>query len=166
MKLVLTDVSVFFDLFEVQLLAEFFGMEWEILTTEIIYDEILEQDQQEEFAKWRRSNLLTVIEFNGDEIEQIRLMKTKLRNRSIADKSLLWKAKDLSAPLLTCDARLRKEAEHQKIEVHGSIWVIEKMNLNGVISNTKAIDKLELLKEINIRLPEKRINDLIKKLKQ
>ena len=166
MKLVLTDVSVFFDLFEVQLLPEFFGMNWEIYTTGFVYNEITHQSQQEEFDQWVRSKKLLVLEFSGEEMEEISLMETKFRNRSIADKSLLWKARDLSIPLLTCDAKLRKEAEHQKIEVHGSIWVIEKMNLNGVINNTVAIEKLELLKSINIRLPEDRINELIRKLKK
>jgi len=92
-------------------------------------------------------------------------MKTHLKNRSIADKSLLWKAKEMNIPLLTCDAKLRKEANYQDLEVHGSIWVIEKMNYKGVIFKEEAISKLKLLKSINNRLPENRIDDLIKKLK-
>jgi len=165
MKLLLTDVSVFFDLFELNLLLEFFGMEWEIYTTDVVYDEIEYQSQQDEFSQWVRSKQLKVLELEVEELEEMQKMKTHLKNRSIADKSLLWKAKEMNIPLLTCDAKLRKEANYQDLEVHGSIWVIEKMNYKGVIFKEEAISKLKLLKSINNRLPENRIDDLIKKLK-
>jgi len=71
MKLLLTDVSVFFDLFELNLLLEFFGMEWEIYTTDVVYDEIEYQSQQDEFSQWVRSKQLKVLELEVEELEEM-----------------------------------------------------------------------------------------------
>jgi predicted nucleic acid-binding protein len=46
MKLVVTDVSVFFDLYQIQALPEFFALDWEIYTSDIVYNEILHASQK------------------------------------------------------------------------------------------------------------------------
>lgn len=58
MKLVVTDVSVFFDLFAIKLLPEFFALDWEIITTDIVYNEIIQQNQKSEFEVFVRSHRL------------------------------------------------------------------------------------------------------------
>lgn len=164
MKLVVTDVSVFFDLFEIKLLPEFFALDWEIITTDIVYNEILQQNQKSEFEVFVRSNRLSIYNANAEDMEIISNFKTKNSIRSIADKSMLWKAINTKAILLTCDQKLRKEANHHKIEVHGSIWVIEQMIESTILTQNSAIGYLEQLKQTNNRLPFERIDQLIKKL--
>jgi len=63
MKVVVTDVSVFFDLFEIQVLPEFFALGWEIHTTDFVYNEILQADQKEVFEVFERSKRVENIEF-------------------------------------------------------------------------------------------------------
>lgn len=162
MKVVVTDVSVLFDLFEIQVLPEFFTLDWEIHTTDFVYNEILRADQKEVFEVFERGRRLKILSFNSEEEMQVRNFKTKLRIRSIADKTILWKALQLKATILTCDKKLRKEAEGHAIEVRGSIWVIEQLVENGIISGTRGISLLEELKMTNNRLPFDVINKLIR----
>jgi len=166
MKVVVTDVSVFFDLFEIQVLPEFFALGWEIHTTDFVYNEILQADQKEVFEVFERSKRLKILSFTSEEEMQVLNFKTKLSIRSIADKTILWKALQLEATLLTCDRKLRKEAEGHAIEVRGSIWVIEQLVENGIINSTRGISLLENLKMTNNRLPFDLIDKLIRQWKK
>jgi len=79
---------------------------------------------------------------------------------------LLWKAAELSCPLLTGDKKLRNEAEDMGIEVHGSIWVIENLIENEFADKIVGIKLLESLKKVNLSLPHDSIDNLIKRLKK
>lgn len=162
MRVIVTDVSVFFDLFEIQVLPEFFALDWEINTTDFVYNEILQANQKEVFEVFERSKRLKILKFSSEEEAEVLNFKTRLSIRSIADRSILWKALQLEATLLTCDNKLRKEAEGHAIEVRGSIWVIEQLVENGIINSTKGISLLEELKMTNNRLPIQLIDKLIR----
>lgn len=166
MKVVVTDVSVFFDLFEIQVLPEFFALDWEIYTTDFVYNEILQAGQKEVFEVFARSKRLIILSFTSEEETQVRNFRTKLSIRSIADKTILWKSLQLEATLLTCDKKLRKEAEGHAIEVRGSIWVIQRLVENGIINSTRGISLLENLKMTNNRLPFDLIDKLIRHWKK
>lgn len=165
MKVVVTDVSVFFDLFEIQVLPEFFALDWEIHTTDFVFNEILQADQREVFEVFERSKCLRILRFTSEEEKQVRDFKTNLSIRSIADKTILWKALQLNATLLTCDGKLRKEAERHAIEVRGSLWVIEQLVDNGIVDTNRGISLLEALKMTNNRLPVELIDQLINRWK-
>jgi predicted nucleic acid-binding protein len=153
MKVAITDVSVLFDLFNVRILPEFFGLDIEIYTTDFIYNEILQSDEKNEFELFVRSGQLKIIVVEDDEQENILNMKLTYANRSIADKTALYKAKQLECILLTCDDKLKKEAIKQKLEVHGSIWIIDQLVENDKIDTKRTIEVIESLKTTNAWLP-------------
>ena len=66
---------------------------------------------------------------------------------------------------MTGDKKLRKEAEDQGIEVHGTLWVIVTLVENGLIDRKKGIELLKLLKKVNSSLPFDEIGKLIRKYK-
>lgn len=165
MRVVVTDVSVFFDLYEIQVMPEFFALDWEIHTTDFVYNEILQADQKAVFEIFERSKQLKILRFDNEEEMQVRNFKTKLSMRSMADKTILWKALQLEATLLTCDKKLGKEAKHHAIEVHGNVWVIEQLLESIIIDSSKGILLLEHLKLTNIRLPHELIDKLIRQWK-
>jgi predicted nucleic acid-binding protein len=153
MKVAITDVSVLFDLFNVGVLTEFFGLDIEIYTTDFIYNEILRSDEKNEFELFVRSGQLKIIAVEEDEQEIISNMVLTYTNRSIADKTALYKALQMDCILLTCDDKLKKEAIKQKLEVHGSIWIIDQLVENDKINTIRAIEVIESLKVKNAWLP-------------
>lgn len=165
MKLIVTDSSVFFDIIKIQALPEFFALDFEICTTDFVKGEILESEQREQIEIFIRSQKLTVFELTEKEIEEVENFKTKRFFKTLIDKTVLWKAKQLSCPLLTGDAKLRSEAIDQGVKVHGSLWVVMKIFDQKIISSQSGIEYLEKLKIINDRLPLEEIDKLIKKLK-
>lgn len=112
-----------------------------------------------------RSHQLTVFMLSEKEIEEVENFKTKRFFKTLIDKTVLWKAKQLKCPLLTGDAKLRTEAIEQGVTVHGSLWVIQIMVESKVVTANAGIEFLEKLKVSNDRLPLDEIEKLIRKLK-
>jgi len=165
MKLFITDTNVFFDLMNIEALPEFFGLDFEICTTDFVVNEILRLEQAEQIQNFIQSKQLSVFSFSSDEIDEVVNLKTKRMLRRIADKSVLWKALQLKCKLLTGDKSLRSEAEENGLEVHGSIWVVMKIVDAKLLSAEKGIELYEKLKIVNDSLPKEEIEKLIKKLK-
>jgi len=166
MKLIVTDTNVFFDIIKIGALPEFFSLDYEICTTDFVLKEISQSDQSDQIESFIRAKSLTVFELSADEIGTVSNLITKREFKGITDKSLLWKAAELSCPLLTGDKKLRNEAEDMGIEVHGSIWVIETLIENEFADKIVGIKLLESLKKVNLSLPHDSIDNLIKRLKK
>jgi len=49
MRIVISDVSVFFDMYYLKVLPEFFALDMEIHTTDFVYNEIINSEQKNEF---------------------------------------------------------------------------------------------------------------------
>jgi predicted nucleic acid-binding protein len=165
MKLIITDVSVLFDLYQIKVLPEFFALDVEICTTIFVYNEVVKQNQIEEFETFERTKKLNILDLLPEEQDEVIKFKTKRNLKSIPDKTMLWKAIQLRCPLLTCDDKLRKEAIDNGIEVHGSIWVLTELQNKKIIDKKKTIELLEELKTVNTRLPFDEIDKIIKQLK-
>ena len=161
MRLIITDVSVLFDLFYLEVLPEFFDLSFEICVTAFVYNEIVVEEQVVIFEQFKQQGKLRVLKLLQNELEAVLAFKTFRSLKSLPDKTILWQAKQLNCPILTCDEKLRKEALDHGLEVHGSIWVITELNKQFLISNQRAIDVLNRLKLINVRLPMNEIDRII-----
>ncbi len=164
MKLLITDVSVLFDLYTLKVLNAFFELEFEICITLFVYEEIVNTEQLQEFETFKQNGKLNVLHIDQVELEQILQFKTKRYLKSLPDKTILWKALQLKCPILTCDEKLRQEAKDNGIEVHGSIWVILEFWKQRIVEKNDTITLLEKLKQINLRLPVSEIDKLIRNM--
>lgn len=165
MKLIITDTNVFFDIINISALPEFFALEYDISTTDFVVNEILESEQKAQIESFIEAKKLYVFKLTANEVEEIRNFVTKRFFKGITDKTVLWKSYQLKCPLLTGDKKLRNEAEDLKIEVHGSIWVLNELVEKGIVTKAKGAELLEKLKLINASLPHDEIDRLIKKFK-
>ena len=165
MIVVITDVSVFFDLYQLQVLPEFFALDLEIHTTNFVYNEIIHSSQKKEFEVFERSKKLHIIKITANEEDEIHAMQLSRVNRSFPDRTILWKAKQLQCTLLTCDNTLRKEAIEQGLDVHGSLWVIGQLIEKEIISKTRGVELYKQIKMVNTRLPHDEIDRITKHLK-
>ena len=156
---------MFFDLYHLKVLPEFFALELEVHTTDFVYNEIINSEQKSEFAVFERSKQLHIIKITPIEEDEIRAMELSRSNKSFPDRTVLWKAKQFNCALLTCDSKLRKEAEGLALEVHGSLWVINQLIDAGIIFKSQGIELFKQMKLVNPRLPMDEIDKLIKRLK-
>ena len=164
-KIVVNDTNVFIDLFNVDLLREFFSLPWEVHTTSFIMRELQKEGQQEKVSVYKEKGLLHIPVLGPKEMTEIgNMFQAAIRksNLSIADCSVWYYAKANSYVLLTGDRKLRNTSVYDGVEVHGMLYVFDSLVESGVITCKVAIEKLKLLYKTNIRLPK---DELDKRLK-
>lgn len=162
-KIVVSDTNIFIDLISVDLLEGFFSLPWEIHTTDMVIDELIRSEQHKTIGHFRQNGNLKVKCFDGEEMIQIVKMKTErpTSNASIQDCSVWKLAKDLQCALLTGDNKLRKVVQNDHIEVHGILYLFDKMLEHEIMDNETAISKLQSLYSTNTRLPKEEIDKRI-----
>lgn len=128
-------------------------------------NEILESEQKIQIESFISANRLHVFKLTAEEVEEVQRFPTRRFFKGITDKTVHWKSQQLKCPLLTGDKKLRNEANDLKIEVHGSIWVINEFIEKQIITKAKGGELLAKLKLINASLPHDEIGSLIKRLK-
>ena len=162
-KIVVSDTNIFIDLISVNLLDGFFSLPWEIHTTDMIVQELIKSEQYDAIILSEKRGHLIVKKFKGEELAQLARMKLErsTSNASIQDCSVWKLAKDLECALLTGDNKLRKVVQNDNIEVHGILYLFDKMLEHQIMDNETAIEKLQRLYNINTRLPKEEIDKRI-----
>jgi predicted nucleic acid-binding protein len=87
------------------------------------------------------------------ELEAAQIKRAKHRI-SIEDASALILAQKKNAMLLSGDSTLRKTAKAEGIDVHGVIWVFDRLVEKALLTPAQAITKLQELQALGAFLPQ------------
>ena len=164
-KVVVNDTNVFIDLYSIDLLEEFFSLPWEVHTTELVMLELVRRWQNEEVSQYKTKGQLHIPLFSEREVRIIGEMKIKYENTtnvSLADCSVWYYARKNNYILLTGDRKLRGISSLDGVEVHGILFIFDKMVEHKALTPAIAADKLTLLYSINPRLPKTEVDLRIK----
>lgn len=162
MLLVINDANILIDLAHLEMLAEFSKLNFKLFTTDFILEE-LNQAQRVLVDKLVFSKELVVIETN--EIEDyygITVLLNQTKGLSFEDCSVWYYSKKKKGTLLTGDAKLRKHAEKDNVQVRGILFVFDEIVKQNLLQPAEAALKICQLKQINPRLP---INELDKRIR-
>lgn len=148
MKLAVTDACIFIDLIELQLSSEFFSLPMEIHTSLDVFNELY--SEQKEFLKAYRSvGKLSIHNLSSQEKYRIR-EENFPRSLSENDKTVIFLADKLNAPIISSDKAVRNYAKSKAIEYHGMLWIFDKLIEFKLIRPPEAIDKINNLFSKNI----------------
>lgn len=147
MKAIVNDANILIDLVELRLLPHFFQIKCEFHTTELILEELLEE-QKEELLPYIETGKLIVDIISGEDLTEIYRIHMAKPTLSEQDCSAYYQARKDEAALITSDNTLRKFAKAQNLEVHGHLWVFDNLVDNKIIGGQRAIEKLRELCEI------------------
>jgi len=159
MKILINDANVLIDLVKLDLLDEFANLTHELHTTDFILEEV-NPDQ--------KSHILPVIDAGKlnlivtTEVEDFQGIADLLENSSglsFEDCSAWYFSKKMDGTLVTGDRKLRKAVENDEIEVRGIIFILDEILKQELISFENAIEKIELLYQLNNRLPKTAYSD-------
>ncbi|MCF6296064.1 MAG: hypothetical protein L3J25_10300 [Flavobacteriaceae bacterium] len=163
-KIIIKDSCIIIDLIELELIDFFLKLEYHILTTENVVEEITEINQKEKLGKLISVNSIMV---DGDfDLNKVFDIMNNNGNLSFTDATVLELALRSEGILLTSDNALRRESKKLQRKTHGILWVIEALYENGIISAIIARDKVNLLMEINQRIPKQICKQLLIKLEK
>ena len=152
MKLMINDANILIDLLQIDLLESFFKLEFEFHIGDMVLAEVQEKNN-DLLMMFVNNGTLQINSSTFEELLLINSIKQSNVNLSIPDCSCLFLAEKLSATLLTGDGALRKRASQMNLSVHGILWVFDELLEENIIPREKAIEKLNLLKAKNNRLP-------------
>lgn len=161
-KYVISDTNIFIDLMNIGIIDDFFQLPWEIHTTDFVISEFTDEAQKKTILGYAQ---LVIKQYAPDELSELVDFYVKHSQVSINDCSVWQYAKQKQYALLSGDGHLRKLANNDGIEVHGTLFVIDQLVTRGIISNAYAVEVLEKLKSTNTRQPLNEIQDRITKLR-
>ncbi len=165
MILLVNDAGILIDLLKADLIEPFFQLEYEFYVSDMVINEIQEENAAllDDFI---RDGKLLKKTFEFEALMEIQLLKEQYKALSVPDCSCLYLSGKLSAVLLTGDAALRKTAEQKNIPVHGLLWVFDELVKYDLISRKIASEKLKYILSVNPRLPTSECNKRIEKWKK
>jgi predicted nucleic acid-binding protein len=164
-KVIVNDANILIDLVDLKLLPHFFQIECEFHTTELILEELLDE-QQEALLPYIETGKLIVDLISEEDLGEIYTIRMTKPALSEQDCSAFFQARKDNAALITSDNTLRKFAKNQNLEVHGHLWVFDSLVDNQIIGGQRATQKLiELCEEVNpkLGLPENECQMRIKR---
>jgi rRNA-processing protein FCF1 len=162
-KILVNDSCILFDLIDLNLIENFFQLDFMVYTTQMVIEEIADDIQISEISKYISNGKLVIDDI--DSFENIQLLFDKLSGLSFTDCSVLELAEREKGIIVSSDKGLRNEAQRRNLTVRGILWIIETLLKEEIITSEIALEKLKILPEINQRAPAKEISLLINKLK-
>ncbi len=156
MKIIaINDANILIDLMKIDLIDEFFRLDFEFITTNFIIAEFEMEEQQNLINELIRKKKLYIYNLSFDELTDIQSIKFRSSKKlSFEDCSVWYLAKKKNAILLTGDNLLRKKAINDGVSVNGILFVIDYLIENEIITKQLAFEKLKKLLSLNARLPK------------
>ncbi|MDT0633647.1 PIN domain-containing protein [Spectribacter hydrogenooxidans] len=159
MRLIVTDANIFIDMAAGELLESMFALRIEFAVPDILYLEEL----HENYATLPGLGL-RVWPMSETVVADAEVLRTRYRKPGQNDLFALALARSQQCPLLTGDRDLRLAAEQEEAEVHGTLWLVERM----VQELDLALDTVErayrLMEEDGSRLPWPEVRRQLRRL--
>jgi predicted nucleic acid-binding protein len=154
MIIVITDACFLIDLIDIDLFEEFLGLGYQVHITSSVFAEL----EGDEYVKpvsncIKRKKMFLYNLTAADQTALEKLMINHSSRLSESDCSCLYLAKEINATMLTCEKLLTKVARNLDIDVHGSLWILDRLLDASLITRRIAYRKLKDLMSINPRLP-------------
>lgn len=149
MRLIITDANILIDMHAGSLIEDMFRLtSLEFAVPDVLYlSELAEQHA-------RLPGLgLRILSLQPDAIADAESLRTKYRKPSMNDLFALALARAEECPLLSGDGSLRLAAAAENVEVHGTIWLVEKLREELRLDIDRARHGYELMRLDGSRLP-------------
>ena len=159
MQLLVSDANILIDLEEGGLLTAFFDLPYEFTVPDILFFEELEEQHSHLLDKG-----LIIRELSADTMSYAFTLTQKARGPSRMDCFALSLARQEKCPLLSGDKSLRKLAGKELIKTMGTIWVVNRLVEEKLISVDTARAAYIKMKEAGSRLPWDKAEEELSKL--
>lgn len=159
MKLLISDANIFIDMEAGGLIAPMFKLPEIFAVPDILFMEELVEYHPE-----LPGHGLQVMALTEETVAESMRLRQQHRHPSQNDLFALALAKQESCPLLTGDRRLRDVAKQEGVELKGTLWLIERMVEEVIISVDGAADAYEGMRREKRRLPWAEVTRQLKRL--
>jgi hypothetical protein len=159
------DANILIDIVKLDLAEALFSLDLNMRTTDAVWAE-LAGGQKNVLRQFVDRSLLLIDTFSFEEVAQIASFAQKHRALSFEDCSLIVAGRRHNALVITGDRKLRSVIESEQLEVHGILWLFDRMVNEAAIDKCMASEKLRELMRMNSRLPVDEMEERIGRWKQ
>jgi predicted nucleic acid-binding protein len=160
MALLVSDTSVIIDLDRGELLDLMFRLGDEFVVPDLLYRNELDGELGDRLLALG----LTVAELSGAEVERAAELAQSDARFSLPDCFAFALARGRAWPLLTGDGNLRVLAEEEGLDVHGSLWVLDRIEEAGICEIGRLMDGLvQTSSHRRSRLPKNEVDRRLKR---
>jgi predicted nucleic acid-binding protein len=150
-----SDSSVLIDLERGQLLEPVFSLPDRLVVPDYLYQKELKDYNGEQLCEMG----LVVAELSPVSVERAENYRKISRALSLSDSFALSLAKEHGYLLLTGDQRLRALAEQETVDVHGLLWLLDRMEAEAVCTLDILDEGLQrITAHQRCRLPTREVN--------
>lgn len=156
MQLLVSDANVPIDIEHGNLIASMFSMKVVFAVPDVLFEKEL---------RARHCHLLDfglkVKSLSDEAVDRVIEFAAKYHHPSRIDLFALSLAVQEKCPLLTGDRNLRKAADQEGVQVHGTIWLVGAMLQEKIIRPTVARTAFQKMKNAGSRLPWDEVDRLL-----
>ena len=159
MTILVSDANIFIDMEVADLTRQMFRLKESFATPDVLYHEELAENHSELPGLGLRIERLTAAT-----ISDVERMVALHQQNSVNDLMALALAKERQWPLLSGDRRLREAAVIERVEIFGTLWLVEKLVETKTISLSHAATGFESMRHGGRRLPWTEVDALLVRL--
>ena len=159
MTILVSDANIFIDMEVADLTRQMFRLKESFATPDVLYHEELAENHSELPGLGLRIERLTAAA-----ISDVERMVALHQQNSVNDLMALALAKERQWPLLSGDRRLREAAVIERVEIFGTLWLVEKLVETKTISLSHAATGFESMRHGGRRLPWTEVDALLVRL--
>ncbi len=152
MRVVVEDANVLLDLVHGEVFALWLGMDYEHVTTHLVWQEVRTPAQRAKIQPLIEAGSLKLQDFAAPVwVEIVEFSET--HRVSIADASVWMVARSEGGILLSGDLKLRRSSSSTGIDVRGVLWVLDELIEAGRINKKEGLAAMERMIEHGAFLP-------------
>ncbi|WP_353572919.1 PIN domain-containing protein [Candidatus Albibeggiatoa sp. nov. BB20] len=159
MQILISDANIIIDLEEGLLVEYWFKLPYQFHIPDILFSEELEQSHRHLLERG-----LKLSELTPQSIEYAIELNARYNDPSINDCFALVLAVQEKCPLLTGDKALRNAAKNENVDVKGTLWLVEQMIKQQLITVPQAKQAYQLMRNAGRRLPWNLVNQQFTKI--
>lgn len=158
------DANILIDCTQIHILASLMTLDYQFITTDLIVAELITQQGKTSVQSCIDKGQLSLELLDAEFLEKTAKLAEQNQSLSLSDCSVWLLALERDAVLLSGDAELRKKSQSMGVEVRGILWVIERLLEKDSTLTNEICEKVQTLKKINKRLPQKELDNLIERI--
>lgn len=144
----ISDTNILIDFRHAGMLEVLFQLPFTLCCTDFVLFELNDFDHGELTEMG-----LSVVELDENSVESLYELTDAHNNSSLADVSCYFLAKTTGHPLLTGDGQLRKQAAKDGLQVHGALWLLDRLVQVNIVTKIQAAMGLQAMLAAGARLP-------------
>ena len=154
----IVDASVLIDLEHGGLIKEIFRLRHGWTAPDVVIGEVMEP-----LGSLLAGHGLKVSYLKPEHIQEVARLRQIYKGVSANDLFCLVLAKIQKGTLITGDQSLRRAAENEGVKVRGTLWILDELVENKIITGERAADALERMKKSGGRFPPEEVTKRLKR---